>query len=177
MAASLGLGVLDVVRRRQYLIADQPRIDLVADEALARGDIEVDPGPEPSGPDPAGAAAGASSTMVLPSPGPMGTAFAAIRIDGPGDRGREVAVDRLPMTIGRSHDNGLVLADREVSRHHARIAAQRGRLVLSDLGSTNGVLVNGRRVREVGLAAGDRITLGRTTLVVEPRPDGAKQAQ
>jgi pSer/pThr/pTyr-binding forkhead associated (FHA) protein len=39
--------------------------------------------------------------------------------------------------------------------------------VLVDLDSTNGTLVNGRRVREAPLRAGDRITIGTTTIVFE----------
>jgi hypothetical protein len=166
VATALAAGILDFVRKRGYIITDRPQIELVADPALVRGDIEVETAPEPTGTDNAAIAAAGTSTEVLAnSPNPSAT-MAILRVDGPGEPGREVALDHLPLTIGRAHDNGLVLADREVSRHHARIAVQRGGLVLTDLGSTNGVRVNGRQVREVVLAMGDRITLGRTALVV-----------
>ena len=80
---------------------------------------------------------------------------------------REVYLDGRPLTIGRGADNGLVLQDSRVSRHHARLQARRGTLVLSDLGSTNGSRVNGVTVQEVVLGPGDRIQLGDTVLVVD----------
>jgi pSer/pThr/pTyr-binding forkhead associated (FHA) protein len=46
------------------------------------------------------------------------------------------------------------------------VHARDGHIVLTDLGSTNGTRVNGQRVREVVLGAGDRITMGDTVIVV-----------
>jgi len=83
---------------------------------------------------------------------------------------RIVEIDGSPLTIGRAHDNGLVVDDGRVSRHHARLQARRGALVFTDLGSTNGSRVNGLAVDEIVLGLGDRIELGDTTLVVESLP-------
>jgi pSer/pThr/pTyr-binding forkhead associated (FHA) protein len=80
---------------------------------------------------------------------------------------REIEVDGALLTIGRGSDNGLVIHDSRISRHHARLQARRGTLVLTDLGSTNGSRVNGERVDEVVLGEGDTIELGDTVLVVE----------
>jgi pSer/pThr/pTyr-binding forkhead associated (FHA) protein len=85
-------------------------------------------------------------------------------------RERTVEVDGQVMTIGRATDNGLVIDDGRVSRHHGRLQARRGALVYTDLGSTNGTRVNGIRVDEIVLGAGDRIELGDTVLVVETLP-------
>ena len=74
------------------------------------------------------------------------------------------------MTIGRARDNDLVLNDTRASRHHARLQARSGSLVLTDLDSTNGTLVNGGRVSEVVLGDGDRIEIGDSILVVEAGP-------
>jgi hypothetical protein len=65
-------------------------------------------------------------------------------------------------TIGRSRDCDVVLTDPNVSRRHAEIRpAGRGRWVVSDLGSTNGVKVNGRLADgDAPLEGGDRIALG-----------------
>jgi len=52
-----------------------------------------------------------------------------------------------------------------VSRRHAELRREDGQVLISDLGSTNGTLVNGQPVTAARLADGDRITLGRTTLV------------
>ena len=81
-----------------------------------------------------------------------------------------VEVDGAPLTLGRATDNGLVVADARVSRHHARLQARRGTLVFTDLGSTNGSRVNGVRVDECALGAGDRVVVGDTVLLVEQLP-------
>jgi pSer/pThr/pTyr-binding forkhead associated (FHA) protein len=81
------------------------------------------------------------------------------------------AFDGSGLTIGRSADNDLVLADARVSRHHARIVGRRGTLVYADLGSTNGSRVNGIQVGELVLGAGDRIEIGDTVIVVEVAGD------
>ena len=67
---------------------------------------------------------------------------------------RTIEVDGTPLTLGRAADNGLVLADPRVSRHHARLQARRGTLVFTDLGSTNGSRLNGVRVDECALGMG-----------------------
>jgi pSer/pThr/pTyr-binding forkhead associated (FHA) protein len=59
------------------------------------------------------------------------------------------------------------LRDSRASRRHARLVARDGVLVLTDLASTNGTRVNGHRISEVVLGAGDRIQIGETSLVVE----------
>ena len=63
--------------------------------------------------------------------------------------------------IGRLSDNDLVLRDASVSRHHAEIRRHRdGSFEVLDLDSMNGVLVNGRRVKESALADGDWLEIG-----------------
>lgn len=57
-----------------------------------------------------------------------------------------MTVPKLPVRIGRNSLNDLVLAYNFVSQFHATLALHDGRLVLRDLGSTNGVLVGGQRV-------------------------------
>ena len=64
------------------------------------------------------------------------------------------------ITIGREPDNGVAIADQEVSRKHSRLVMQNGQYVISDLGSTNGTFVNGTRVdSEHVLASGEIISL------------------
>jgi hypothetical protein len=73
---------------------------------------------------------------------------------------------QTPVTLlGRGTDCDLRLVDTGVSRHHAELRVEDGQVVLVDLGSTNGTLVNGQPVRRVALTDGTSITLGRTTLV------------
>jgi len=69
----------------------------------------------------------------------------------------------LPATgaeIGRSPECLICLADPEVSRHHARLDWNAGSWVITDLGSTNGVYVNGRYVQKQALQHGDEIRVG-----------------
>ena len=63
--------------------------------------------------------------------------------------------------IGRLPDNDIVLDDENVSRYHAVIIDASGSFVISDLRSTNGVLLHGRRIRgSATLADGDQIRIG-----------------
>lgn len=70
------------------------------------------------------------------------------------------------LTIGRMEGLDLVLPEDLVSRRHAQITVSDDGVHLRDLGSTNGTFVNGKRVREVRLAEGDRVLLGATILSV-----------
>jgi hypothetical protein len=70
--------------------------------------------------------------------------------------------------VGRSRDCDIVLNDAGISRHHAQIRPGPGGWTVEDLGSTNGVLVNGRSVRGTQLLrAGDHLELGSTEIVFE----------
>ncbi len=79
--------------------------------------------------------------------------------------GTKIPVSATPMVIGRLPGCEVVLDDPNVSRRHAELRREDGQVLISDLGSTNGTLVNGQPVTAARLADGDRITLGRTTLV------------
>jgi hypothetical protein len=63
-----------------------------------------------------------------------------------------------PATVGRADDNDLVLADPEVSRHHARLEPDGQGWRAIDLGSTNGTWVNGQRLSAATIVAGDEVT-------------------
>ena len=65
------------------------------------------------------------------------------------------------VTVGRDGDNEIVLAENTVSRRHARLLRDsRGQFTLTDLGSANGVYINGTRVERAILSAGDEIKIG-----------------
>jgi hypothetical protein len=110
-----------------------------------------------------------TQTLVFRRPAPS-AARAILRVWAPDGSERTIEVDGTPLTLGRSKENGLVLADPRVSRAHGRLQARRGTLVYTDLGSTNGSRVNGIRVDEIALGVGDRLILGDTILVVETLP-------
>lgn len=84
--------------------------------------------------------------------------------DGP-QGGKELAVRRWPVTIGRGAEADLPIADRWVSRRHCEIFERDGALIVRDLGSRHGTQVNGQRVTETSLGPGDRLCIGLTTLV------------
>ncbi|WP_257460199.1 sigma-54-dependent Fis family transcriptional regulator [Archangium lipolyticum] len=73
-------------------------------------------------------------------------------------------------TIGRSPSCEIPLPeDDQMSRRHARFAVVDGQVRLTDLGSRNGTAVNGERISgEVVLHPGDRVLVGKTTVLVEP---------
>ncbi len=96
---------------------------------------------------------------------------------GPGRTVRLVAGDgrSYPLSIGstvigRGDQANLRLPDVGISRRHARLDFDGAQVVLTDLGSTNGTMVNGQRVSAVALNPGDMIQLGTTTLTF--RVDG-----
>ncbi|HEX6682848.1 MAG TPA: DUF3662 and FHA domain-containing protein [Candidatus Limnocylindrales bacterium] len=72
--------------------------------------------------------------------------------------------------IGRGDQANMRLPDVGISRRHARLDFDGVQVVLTDLGSTNGTMVNGQRVSAVALNPGDMIQLGTTTLTF--RVDG-----
>jgi hypothetical protein len=70
---------------------------------------------------------------------------------------RDLLLDGHRLTLGRHPDNDIVLAHPTVSSRHAAITPDGALLVLDDLGSSNGTLVNGQRITRATLSAGDRI--------------------
>jgi pSer/pThr/pTyr-binding forkhead associated (FHA) protein len=72
--------------------------------------------------------------------------------------------------IGRSRDADVVVDDPNVSRRHAEVRPSGGSWIVRDLGSTNGVKVNGRRLdpsRAQSLHRGDELEIGTTHLTFE----------
>ena len=67
-------------------------------------------------------------------------------------------------TLGRLPECDITLTDPSVSRRHARVAEEGGVWRITDLGSTNGIKVNGERIATSELAHGDRIELGTVRL-------------
>ncbi|MCK8496361.1 FHA domain-containing protein [Myxococcus fulvus] len=90
------------------------------------------------------------------------------------DVGRMHALADARTDLGRGQEATLRLRDRSVSRNHARIHHEEGVFILEDLGSPNGVYVNGERVQEpVTLCDGDVLELGRTLLRFQAALDEA----
>src|ERR1041384_6825875 len=75
-----------------------------------------------------------------------------------------------PLTIGRSPQADLQVADERISRIHCGIRLEGDTFVIKDLGSTNGTFVNDSRVQESRLKFGDTIRVGHTLLTFESTP-------
>ncbi|NOZ29025.1 MAG: FHA domain-containing protein [Chloroflexi bacterium] len=76
------------------------------------------------------------------------------------EAGRRWLLDKQSLTIGRADDCDIVLPDRVVSRHHARVYWIDGDYYVEDLGSKNGTYVNGKEVTEAQqLEDGDEIQI------------------
>jgi pSer/pThr/pTyr-binding forkhead associated (FHA) protein len=78
--------------------------------------------------------------------------------------GREIALDRASVVIGRTEENDIVLGHRSISRHHAKIVRDGDSYTIVDLQSANGVRVNGEDYERIELHAGDIIELGHVKL-------------
>jgi len=94
--------------------------------------------------------------------------MASLIIQRAGQPDRERELGELALTIGRGPDCELVIDDRSVSRHHARIEPAGDGHAIRDLESRNGTWVRGERVgtSPVPLTHGDEIGLGRHSVVV-----------
>jgi predicted component of type VI protein secretion system len=81
------------------------------------------------------------------------------------ERGRIFAELPTPVTIGREEDNTIQLNDERVSRFHVKIQEDAGRVILTDLESTNGTRINGHPVQMRVLQFGDQMSIGRSLLL------------
>jgi diguanylate cyclase (GGDEF)-like protein len=79
--------------------------------------------------------------------------------------GEMYRLDKDQVVVGRGDKVDLRLVDDGISREHARLTKEEGRIVLEDLGSTNGTFCNGVRVQRHPLTEGDKILIGSTTIL------------
>lgn len=92
------------------------------------------------------------------------------------DEGKTTVVPlvRDEITIGRKEGNTIRLTERNVSRRHARLRRNDGAFNIADLGSYNGVRINGQRIeheKEVALNAGDQVAIGDYVLALQAEGD------
>lgn len=78
------------------------------------------------------------------------------------DRGMAHAVSEAPLTIGRAQDADLRIVDDRSSRYHCRVQVKRGKLLVEDLESTNGVKFKGKRYqgKSIRLSIGESFAIG-----------------
>ena len=167
--------LLEHARRRSYDLLTRPAVEFKTDERLRLGEFGIQTRlvkpPAREGEKPQQGDEG--HTMVYSAvkereqsrpkraeraPAPA-TTRAIVSLDD-----RRYVLDGPKASIGRSKDTDCVLRDPNVSRRHAELRqAETGDWQIVDLGSTNGVKVNGRRVSSSRLRPGDEVTLGTTT--------------
>ena len=182
----LGAYLLEHARREELILASNPVIVFHTDERLALGEFGIqarsvrpgghaggEDGHEPVDPVPV---QGHGQTMIYSTSrrvnGPLEEAHArrgtarALLVVGT----RRLLLTDAGATIGRSRDCDIVLDDVGVSRRHAEVRPAADGWTIADLGSTNGVLVNGRGISGAHqLEPGDRVVLGSTEMTFELR--------
>jgi hypothetical protein len=174
--------LLEHARREELILASNPVIVFETDEHLTLGEFGIQArlvrpedhsdgthSPPPSPPE----SEQHGKTMIYSTSARVGGAVEQAHarraprvLLSVGDR--RLLVPPKGATIGRSRDCEIVLDDVGISRRHAEIRPGRQGWTIEDLGSTNGVTINGREVRGVEpLQPGDRVELGSTEVVFE----------
>jgi pilus assembly protein CpaF len=92
----------------------------------------------------------------------------AIIISEKGGAERRESYDKNEINVGRVQGNDLMLPKGNVSKHHARLLFRDGRFIVTDLKSTNGTYVNGRKIAQATIVReGDKIYIGDFVLRLE----------
>ena len=168
--------LLEHARHEGLALTSRPQVEFMTDERLELGEfgiqaqlLEAEADEEPAGADMAPSAGDFGHTMVY-SPD-----RAARKLEAPPSRGQALLVGEgrrsvlsgERVLIGRSRECDVVLSDPNVSRRHIELRRGERGWAAVDLGSTNGMKVNGRRLSHAELEPGDRITIGITDLTFE----------
>jgi FhaA, N-terminal domain/FHA domain len=169
--------LLEHARRRSYDLLTRPEVEFKTDERLRLGEFGIQARlvkpPAREGGSPTQGEEGHTMvySAVRSAPkqevGDRQAAAVATRAVVSVDDRRYV-LEGPRATIGRAKDAECVLRDPNVSRRHAELRrSASGDWTIADLGSTNGIKVNGRRVSSTRLGPGDEVTLGTTTFLFD----------
>jgi hypothetical protein len=139
--------VRDAAAERGWGLVGPPEIEFEVDDGLGKGRFGC-------------AASFVEGEQELPPQPASGGRGSLVSVSD----GRNHVLDRPTMTIGRLPECEIVVDDAGASRQHAEVRRTDEGFVVTDLGSTNGTLVNGTPIREHLLGDGDRITIGETVL-------------
>src|SRR5712691_3073917 len=163
-------------RRERYALLTPPHVLLETDDDLAVGEFGiatrmVQPEKGPRGAVQARTPAGPGETMVYKQAVVPTEAVSSEELGMEPDSGwllldgRRYELDKRRLIIGRSRECDIQVDDPNVSRRHAEIRREGPAFWVIDLGSTNGIDVNGRRRQRAKLEDGDRLTIGTSELV------------
>jgi hypothetical protein len=151
--------VVDAALERGWILLGPPAVTLEEDDSLRQGlyacEASIVRGPEGW----SWAGDGRPARPDTARPGP-----AELVLIERGQPGRRIPLTQDRVVVGRQEGSDVMLADAGASRRHAELRRDGDRWIITDLGSTNGTLVNERAVGERALEEGDRITIGRTVL-------------
>jgi Protein of unknown function (DUF3662)/Inner membrane component of T3SS, cytoplasmic domain len=134
---------------RGWGLVGPPEVEFEIDQSLRQGEYDCE-------------AVLVEGPPGVPDAGDSGSAELVIIEGDKPTRAYPLGKDRV--IIGRLGESDVVLSDPGASRRHAEVRRQNGEWIISDLGSTNGTIVNQATIGERRLEAGDRITIGRTVL-------------
>lgn len=180
LAEELSASLLEHTRAEGLTLVARPAIEFRTDERLSLGDCGIQARPlgrpegEPVAPPPRAAppaAEPAGGTMIFSSAERYAAPLEAARATRPSRtlvvvEGRRVLIGSHGAVLGRAHECDVQIASTDVSRRHAEIRPADGGWTIRDLGSTNGVRLNGRAVRGPELLhQGDLIELGTVSAV------------
>ena len=163
--------LLEHARRENLTLVTRPVVSFKTDERLGLGEFGIQaqlvrpPGEDSD----EGPADGTGHTMVY-SPDAEGRRLVAPPAVGRPMlvfAGRRTVLSGNRVIVGRSRECDIQLDDANVSRKHAELRPDGDQWVVADLGSTNGVEVNGRRVDAAILTPGDDVVLGTTHMTFE----------
>ncbi|HVM16938.1 MAG TPA: DUF3662 and FHA domain-containing protein [Gaiellaceae bacterium] len=163
-------------RREGYALLTSPRVLLETDEDLAVGEFGiatrmVQPERRQRAADEPASQPEPGHTMIYRPKQQPTQAVSAAELGLARDvaslswDGQSRTIEKRRLVIGRSRECDVQLADSNVSRRHAEIRQEGASYWIVDLDSTNGLEVNGRRLKRSKLEDGDRLTLGSTELV------------
>jgi hypothetical protein len=170
--------LLEHARQEGLALTSRPQIELLTDERLGMGEFGIQAQllapPEEELPAAEAPSAGDFGHTMVYSPDRAARVLDEAPVPSRARRqallvgeGRRNVLGGRRTVVGRGRDCDIVLADPNVSRRHAELRHEDAAWEVIDLGSTNGVKLNGRRVQRAPLEPGDRITLGLTELTFE----------
>ena len=177
LVEELGAYLLEHARSERLSLPSTPVIEFHTDDRLSLGEFGIQarlvrPSEDPAVAEPEQADHG--NTMIYSTAGRLREPLEAAQGPRPTRalllaEGRRHVIPPGGAVVGRSRECDIVLADANVSRRHAEVRpAAAGTWTIADLGSTNGVLVNGRRIDGIGqMRQGDRIALGTADITFE----------
>jgi hypothetical protein len=172
LGQELSAYLLEHARRNDYALLTRPEVNLETDERLRLGEFGIQTRmvkpPQHQGEEPEQGEQGQTMVYSVPPKQPskrrrppaanLTTTKAIVSMDD-----RRYVLDGPVASLGRSRECDCVFADPNISRKHAELRrGETGDWQIVDLGSTNGVKVNGRQVDQSRLSPGDEVSLGTT---------------